>query len=358
MARQGSRDRGLFERPKGSGIWWIRYHDGDGREHREKIGTKGLARRVYEKRKTELREDRYFPPDRTRRVLVREIVESYRKWSEESGKVITDCRPAWDRVIQRFGDISAETLKPTDIEEWALELSKQFSASSVNHHLALLSASYNRAQRHGSVSVNPMHLVPRLKANNIRVRCLSEAEESRLLEALPEWLRPLVVVALHTGMRRGELLRLRWSDVDFATSTIVVREAKSGEGRRLPMSVETRQALRALWEKGHKVVALRDCGAIDLAGHAFAAPNGGFMHSLDRYWYPALRRAAIPDFHFHDLRHTFASRLAMKGVDLYRVQTLMGHKTPEMTQRYAHLSPDTLREAVERLDAEPAAARR
>jgi integrase len=81
------------------------------------------------------------------------------------------------------------------------------------------------------------------------------------------------------------------------------------------------------------------------------------MHAFGRYWYPALRSAEIPDFHFHALRHTFASRLAMKGVDLYRVQTLMGHKTPEMTQRYAHLSPDTLREAVERLDAEPAASR-
>lgn len=357
MARLGSRDRGLFERPKGSGVWWIRYNDGHGREHREKIGAKGLARRVYEKRKTALREDRYFPPDRARRVLVREIVEDYRKWSEVSGRVITDCRPAWNRLLERFGDVSAEALKPTEIEEWALELSKDLSASSVNHHLALLSASYNRAQKYGTVSVNPMHVVARLKANNVRVRCLSETEEARLLDALPEWLRSLVVVALRTGMRKGELLALRWNDLEFATSTIVVREAKSGEGRRLPMSNEARQVLRALWEKRHNVVALRDRSADELAAHVFAAPNGGFLHSLDRYWYPALRRAAIPDFHFHDLRHTFVSRLAMKGVDLYRVQTLMGHKTPEMTQRYAHLSPDTLREAVERLDTEPAAAR-
>lgn len=357
MARPGSKDRGLFERPKSSGIWWIRYHDGDGREHREKIGAKGLARRVYEKRKTALREDRYFPPDRARRVLVREIVENYRKWSEDSGKVITDCRPAWDRVLDRFGDVTAEALKPAEIEQWAIELSRELSASSVNHHLALLSASYNRAQKNGTVSVNPMHVVVRLKANNVRVRCLSEAEEARLLDALPQWLRPLAIVALQTGMRKGELLALRWNDVDFATSTIVIREAKSGEGRRLPMSNEARRVLHPLWEKRRKVVALRNRGSNDHTAYVFAAPSGGFLHSLDRYWYPALRRAAIPDFHFHDLRHTFASRLAMKGVDLYRVQILMGHKTPEMTQRYAHLSPDTLREAVERLDGDKSAAR-
>jgi integrase len=106
-----------------------------------------------------------------------------------------------------------------------------------------------------------------------------------------------------------------------------------------------------------KVVALKDSSPETRSGYVFAAPRGGFMHAFDRYWYPALHRAEIPDFHFHDLRHTFASRLAMKGVDLYRVQTLMGHKTPEMTKRYAHLNPDTLREAVERLDAEPAISR-
>ncbi len=357
MARQGSRDRGLFERPKGSGIWWIRYYDDLGRERREKVGPKGLARRLYEKRKTEVREARYFPPDRARRVLAHEIVEDYRTWSEESGRVISDCRPAWERVLQRFGDVSAEALKPTDIEQWTLQLSKTLSASSVNHHLAILSAAYNRAQKRGSVSINPMHVVSRLKENNVRVRCLSEEEESRLVEAVPEWLRPLLLVALHTGMRKSELFKLRWTDVDLATRTILVRQAKSGEGRRLPMSNEARQAFKALWEKRRKVVALKDSSPETRSGYVFAAPKGGFMHAFDRYWYLALRSAEIPDFHFHDLRHTFASRLAMKGVDLYRVQTLMGHKTPEMTQRYAHLSPDTLREAVERLDAEPAASR-
>jgi integrase len=187
--------------------------------------------------------------------------------------------------------------------------------------------------------------------NNIRVRYLTDDEEARLLEAAPDWLAPLITVAIHTGMRRGELLRLKWSDVDFVSGTIFVRVSKSGEGRRIPLSPTAHRTLVALRDARRERMRARVVSQSEAAGTVFTAPEGGFVMNLGRIWYPVLSRAGIEGLRFHDLRHTFASRLAMKGVDLYRVQLLMGHKTPAMTLRYAHLSPAHLRAAVAMLDA-------
>ena len=196
-----------------------------------------------------------------------------------------------------------------------------------------------------------MPAIGKLKTNNTRLRYLTEEEQSRLLAALPDSFRPLITIAIHTGMRKGELLTtLTWDDVDFVSGTIVVRTSKSGEGRSLPMSPTAHRTLAALWQSRRKRLSARVVSQSDGKRLVFTAAQGGFLANLGRTWYPALKRAALEGFHFHDLRHTLASRLVMKGVDLYRVQTLMGHKTPAMTLRYAHLSPQHLRAAVAALD--------
>jgi integrase len=152
-------------------------------------------------------------------------------------------------------------------------------------------------------------------------------------------------------MRKGELLNLRWDDVDFVSDTVTVREAKSGEGRRLPMSATARRALQTAGRLRGQHLKMRPVN--QGSSHVFSAPQGGFLMNLNRDWYRALKKSGPNDFRFHDLRHTFASRLVMAGVDLYRVQMLMGHKTPAMTLRYAHLSPQHLRAAVALLDDTP-----
>src|SRR5215470_15327783 len=154
----------------------------------------------------------------------------------------------------------------------------------------------------------------------------------------PTRLRSLVVVALHTGMRRRELRALQWQDVDFATGTIRIRQDKAGDGRWVTMNSAAREALLAV-KREQKI----------LSTYVFSSPEGKFFHNFERYWRPALRAAKIPNFRFHDLRHTFASRLAMAGVDLYTVQRAGGWKTQIMVQRYAHLDPGHMRAAVERL---------
>jgi integrase len=176
--------------------------------------------------------------------------------------------------------------------------------------------------------------------NNEGVRYLSGDEEKRLLHALPQFLKPLITVAIHAGVRRGELLNLTWDDVDLIGRTVFVQRSKSGEGRRIPMSPTVYRMLSELFGARRERLPSSVVRKSESARRVFAAPRGGFLLNLNRVWYRAIKRAGLERLHFHDLRHTFASRLAMNGVDLYRVQTLMGHKSSRMTVRYAHLSPE------------------
>jgi integrase len=346
MARKGSKDRGLFERPKDSGVWWIRYHDASGQERREKVGSKALARKLYEKRKTEIRERRYFPPERSPALLFDQILDDYRESKNRGPRDTIWGKERYARLMKAFGGKAADSITPADIEAFRDGLHGQLSPATINRHLQLFRAIFGRALRHNKVNSNPLRMVKLFRENNKRERYLSADEEIRLLELLPVWLSPLVIVAMHTGLRRGELLKLCWQHVDFTSGTIAVRAPKSGEDEHVVMNETTKRTLTALWER-----RLRRLEVLPgPSGFVFTGPRGRQIRNFNPYWYTALRKARIGDFHFHDLRHTFGSRAAMAGVDLYTLQALMRHRTPQMTMRYAHLSPFHLRDAIQRLD--------
>ena len=145
------------------------------------------------------------------------------------------------------------------------------------------------------------------------------------------YLKPIIIVALNTGMRRGEILRMKWADLDFSRGIVTVPEAKNGEMRHIPMNAHLRKTLSE-WrthQTGEDVF-----------------PVGEFKRS----WMRARKISDITRCRFHDLRHTFASRLVMAGVDLITVKELMGHKEIKMTMRYAHLSAEHKKDAVARLE--------
>lgn len=167
---------------------------------------------------------------------------------------------------------------------------------------------------------------------------MTEDEEGRLLDVLPGHFKPLVVLAIHTGLRRGELINLHWDNIDFRTGTLTIKRSKHGESRHVPLNRVAVETLITM-KRERKV----------LAPFIFTTETGKYLHNFERTWLTAVKKAGIEGFRFHDLRHTFASRLAMKGRPLRTIQELMGHKTITMTLRYAHLSPGYLREAVEGL---------
>ena len=328
------------------GDWYIRYTDQHGRLHKERVGPRALAIELYRKRKTEIREGRFFPKPMPKRVvLFDEIAEDFLAYSREHKRSAQNDEARMRRLLATFRGRSIADISVHDIERLRGELSRDLSAASANRHLALLKVTFNRAMKAEPAKAerNPLRGVKLLKENNARVRVLTDTEEERLLAALPLCYRPLVIVALHTGMRRGELANLRWQDVDFHTRTLVVQQSKSGEGRRVPMNRVVVATLRALRRERQA-----------FGGLVFTSPEGRFLHNFGRAWWKAVSAAEITDLRFHDLRHTAASRLVMAGVDLYTVKEILGHKTLVMTQRYSHLSPEHQRQAVERLvPAEP-----
>ncbi len=355
------------------GEWWVVWFCTLGHRHREKVGPRSLARERHPARRREVREarreGREFCPslvERKHPVMFKDILKEYKVYSEVNKRSHKDDRPRMARLLRAFRRKLARDITAQDVETLKVAMSttarggrregdpeergNPLKVATVNHHLKLLKAIFNRAIKTGKLTYNPVRAVKLFKENNARTRCLTPDEESRLFEHLPESVKPLVTVALHTGMRQGELLNLRWDDVDFYTGTIRVREAKSGEGRSVTMNSIVRETLQAVRrEQIQKAREQAKGGREILSPYVFCSHKGRFLHNLAKDWYPALEAAGIEDFRFHDLRHTFASRLAMAGVDLYTVQRAGGWKTAIMVQRYAHLSPDHMRAAVERL---------
>ena len=190
----------------------------------------------------------------------------------------------------------------------------------------------------GEEALKKVRKVKQIPENNKRLRFLSSEECQALIEACDSHLRPIVITALNTGMRKGEILDLRWDQVDLKHGFILLEVTKNGERREISINETLRQTLEALTRhiKSSYVFWSGEKGK----------PYQGVKRSFDS----AVRRAGIKDFRFHDGRHCFASHLVMLGVDLTSVKELLGHKTLTMTLRYGHLAPSHKVKAVGVLD--------
>jgi integrase len=336
--RRDVKHRGVFEHPRSSGIFWIRYFV-HGREFRQKVGTKSEAIALYQQRKTEAREGRLATPKRQVPfdAFVREYLESERR---RARSFVTMARHG-RRWIERFGGRPLRSILPLDVEKWATRQATELGPASVNRELSFLRRVFNVAMANGLVEQNPVKGVKFLREPSGRVRFLTEDEETRLRAEVgePDW--PLVAFAINTGLRQGEQFGLRWSNVDIANRVLTIPRSKHGGARHVQLNETAMAILRDLPSRLH-------------SAWVFPSQAGGsplnVSNVLHRIFLPAVRRAGIEDFRWHDLRHTFASRLAMAGADLRTIQELMGHKLLTMTLRYAHLSPTHLHAAVRLLD--------
>jgi integrase len=340
-----AKHRGVFERPRSSGDWWIRYADEHGCIHREKAGSKSLAIRLYTRRKAEVAERRFFPErSRRRDVLLADFIRDYLARIQGTLRSYADLE-RHGRVWQAaLGDRPMRQVVAGDVQRQVATRLTAIRPSSVNRELAFLKRAYNVAIADGLLETNPVRQVKLLKENNARVRYLTDLEEACLRAETGETHWPIVALALNTGLRRGELFGLRWDDVDFTANVLTIRRTKAGRTRHVPMNAAVRTILEALESRGRSPYVLPSAkGSTALDAHNF----------IRRVFAPALARAGIEDFRWHDLRHTFASRLVMRGVDLRSVQELLGHTDIKMTLRYSHLSPAHLLAAVERLPTAP-----
>jgi len=337
--------RGLFERPAGSGVWWVRYHDEHGREHREKVGPKSLAGKVYQKRKNEIAERRFFPEKLRRRdVLLADAIRDHLARNTSRLRALKDWKRIgryWTEAPETRGKTLAE-ITAADLERYRERRRHEGAAEATcNRELGFLRAVFRTALADEKVERSPVQSKLFFRERNQRVRYLTDDEEERLRKEIGEERWPVVAVALHTGFRQGNQFQLRWAeDVNFETGTIRAHKSKSGEDYWVPMNDELRAILRGLPSR------MRSCWVFPSETGETPLDPKNFTNRIYR---PALRRAGIVDFTWHDLRHSFASRLTMSGVDIRTVQELLGHKSLRMTERYTHLSPAHKLDAVQRL---------
>jgi len=342
MARKEVAHRGVWERIPGSGIWWIRYRVGN-RLRREKVGRKSDAIRLYGIRRSAVTMGEKFPPNiRRSGITVAQIGHKAIDWyANHHRKDLRTFTGRMSAIIAALGSREAEGLKPSEIDEW-LSTHSKWSPATANRYKTVLSKAYQLAVKNGDVPSNPARLVDHRPENNRRIRYLLDKEEVRLREAMsvtaPAQLAALDV-ALNTGMRKGEQFSLEWSQVDLDRKRIYLNQTKNGSSREIPLNRTCLTALNTLYDMRP------DDGAVFLSSR-----DSKPLADPKKWFETALRAAKIQNFTWHDLRHTFISRLVMRGVDLRTVQELAGHKSITMTVRYSHLSPQHNQKAIEVLD--------
>lgn len=234
-------------------------------------------------------------------------------------------------LVPAFGDYHLHEVRPEMVENYKVMRLTEAKPATVNRELSCLRNMLNKAIEWGYLTYSPMKGIKLLREPPERVRYLETDEVARLLEACCEHLEPIVLCALHTGMRKGEILNLKWHDIDFHNRMILIEKTKNNRRRMVPLSGILYSELKKLPIRGEYVFCDED-------GEKFGNIQKGFR--------AACKRAGIKDFRFHDLRHTFASHLTMSGCNIRTVQQLLGHTTMRTTMKYSHLSKEYLEEAV------------
>jgi integrase len=321
--------------------WWIGYRDPQGRWVRQSTHcqTKKDAQAILASIKTKLFEGRFF--DKAQRPLVPfgdvaiRVLEYQRSMKRRSVEQFH--KHYTNNLIAYFGEKFLQDIGVEDVERYRLDRSKNVAPASVNRGLAVLKRIYNLAIKWDLTEKNPVKFVEFLKEPEGRLRFLSKQDQTALLDRCKGDLYDIVLIALRTGMRRGEVLNLRKADLDFERELIFVSKTKTGRTLQLPMLKE----VKLLLEK--RVLGLNGQDPI------FRNRLGGRLKTCGGSFNNALRLAGIKDFHFHDLRHTYATDLISAGVEIFTVAKLLGHTDPKITARvYAHLSPEYRKAEMEK----------
>jgi integrase len=329
----------MYTRGKGK-VWWTSIK---GERRSLETKNKKAAENFERKLKTLQLEGKFLDklPGEGKYVsemLDRFIEEHGPKVSEGTFKsYLTSVKP----IKRFFKTFKLTEIRPRDVVAFKKHrLATGIKPASVNREVSCLSKAYNLAMKEWEwVRDNPCSKVSREKENNQRIRWLYTDEEERLISACHDDIKDIVIFAIETGMRLGELLALRWTDVSIVRETATVMKSKNHQPRTIPLEKRPVEVLKRI-ASSKKVVV----------GFVFPSSTGTKLdgNNLRKEFSKALKAAGIEDFRFHDLRHTYGTRLAQAGVELFTISRLMGHKDVKTTMRYLHHSTETLRANVER----------
>ena len=329
MARK---EQGLLERPPGSGKFYVRITI-NGKNRLFRVSNRSEGKALYGRLKSEVLSGKHF--EKPKATPFRTIAKEYGDRVSAKQRRKKDDRARLRFWISVFGDQDAQKITTRQIEHVLSELGKTRAPATVIRYLTTLKAALNNAKRLRIIQDNPATRVKVQKVDNVLVRYITPEQEVALLKLLPPKYAPVVTMALHTGCRQGELLRLLWSDIDWHLGILTIRETKAGDTRRIPLNSRVQEVLTGLKKKQASLPGNR----------IFPLDDRYLRRAFDR----AVKASGLSPFRFHDLRHTFASRLAMQGANDRTLMALGGWKSPAMLSRYAHLLPTHLWQAVEGL---------
>jgi len=351
-------------RKRGEG-YQIDYFDPDGKRVRKSFKKRKDAEAELGKRVSLIAEGRYLDVKKEYKTTLKEVLDKY----EENFKNQASFKTGKRHYLQNFKEYFGESTLLANIRYMNLETYRNHlrekitknktirSDASVNREMSCLHHIFTKAVEWEMIEQNPFSKGKSLilKENNKRLRFLNENEIPKLLDACPDYPRNIVECALNTGMRKGEMLGLKWNQI--RNGFIYLDKTKTMEPRQIPVN-DTLEILFKDIRKEHglksKYVFLYDGQIIETKTGKARKPKRNAeakpVTEIKRSFNSALKRAGIVDFRFHDLRHTFASQLIMKGGTLKDVQELLGHKTMTMTLRYTHLTQEHKRKAVNLLN--------
>ncbi len=311
-----------------------------GKQIRKIIGpqnerNKKLAKIILGKIEAQIKEGKHLDIQKNEKIKFEEMAKTYLEaHSKLNKRSFRRDETIIKNLLPFFGGRWLFEITSLDVENYKRKRKEQVATATVNREFACLRHIFTKAIEWDKLRENPAAKVKLFRIDNKRLRYLEREEMKKLIDACSEHLKPIIIVALFTGMRKSEILNLKWRDLDFSQKIIYLLDTKNGEKREVYMNDIVYSVL--LGVKKHPD-----------SGYVFCNKEGKPYGNVRRSFATALRKTGIKDFKFHDLRHTFASQLTMAGIDLKTVQELLGHKTLDMTLRYAHLSPDHKRVKVD-----------
>lgn len=343
--------------------YYVRDSNGAVRRKREKVGTNyKLAKELLTKRQAEVNEKKLFPERQETKVLFSDAAKAFLEWARVniSARGHERYKCSMESLSAAFGTRTLDQLTPADVERYKADRVKTVEPGTVNRDLMVLKRLYNlilkgRLLPDTKIVESLPTRIALMRENNKRLRYLSGKEYAEILMACERLkqkrrtclrtrvldMKSIIVTAVHTGMRRNEVLGLKWSDVDLGGRVITIHEGKWGSSRHVPINSVLAKTLEGVPRHIESPFVFYHREQGDSAGHRFM--------ELKRAWRRVLKEASIDNLRFHDLRHTCASWLVMKGVPLQTVQQILGHKSFVTTLRYAHMAPELRSEAAERL---------
>lgn len=328
--------------------WYIDYYI-RGERKRKKIGpSKKLAIQVLKDVHVKIAKSEYLGVHEEKKILFEDFAKEYLLYSQANKAPLSHRRDQVclnPNLIPVFKGLYLNEITPHQIEKYKAERLKKVEPATVNREMRCLGHMFNMAITWGHVKKNPVSEVKSLKEPPGRVRYLIQEEMKALFKTIDQlpgrsgiYLRPIVVMALNTGMRKSEILNLKWKNIDLEGRKITIMKSKNNEIRTIPINENLYHELKKVSRHIQ-------------SEYIFCHGNGKSFGNVRKSFEKAVEDAGIKDFTFHDLRHTFASHLVMSGCNLRTVQQLMGHKDIKMTMRYSHLSKEHLQEAVAKLDS-------